>query len=370
VQAEGEELSTPITSHQEEAMMLHAIDLHKTVLQIASTPADGNRVIAEKRLPATEAALAAYLAQWPASRHRIVVEATGGWYWIADFCRTRKIELTLAHPWKLKAISEAKVKTDGIDTHTLLTMLRLDLIPKAHQVSPERREPRDLLRLRLRLVQKRISSLNSIARLLEKFNRSSVEELPELVQLQARFHQEQIATLERQIRAIVKTLHRRLVADEDVQRLLRIPGIGRINAFTIYLEIDDIKRFPGVKNFFSYARLVPGADNSAHSVRSKRSRVGNRYLKLAFSHAAVRAIQLYPEIRDAYRKRLRKKNKALAQAWVRKELGRIVYHVLKDRRDFAGEFRGRKLSRTKTSQWPLRASPPRQLAPAGSEPRH
>jgi transposase len=350
-------------------MMLHAIDLHKTVLQIASMPSSGNRAIAEKRLPASEAALAAYLAQWPASRHRIAVEATGSWYWIGDFCRTRKIELTLAHPWRLKAISGAKVKTDSVDAETLLTMFRLDLLPKAHQVSPERREPRDLLRLRLRLVQKRTACLNSIARLLEKFNRNSVEELPGLVQLQVRFHQEQIATLERQIRAIVKALHRRLVADEDVQRLLRIPGIGRINAFTILLEIDDIGRFPAIKNFFSYSRVVPGADNSGHTVRGKRSRAGNRYLKLAFSHAAVRAIQLYPEIRDAYRKRLRKKPKALAQAWVRKELARIVYHVLKDRQDFNGEFRGRKLGRVK-SQWPLRASPARQLAPAGSEPRN
>ena len=347
-------------------MMLHAIDLHKTVLQIASMPSDGNQVVAEKRLAASEAALTAYLARWPASQHRIVVEATGGWYWIADFCRARGIELTLAHPWKLKAISGAKVKTDDVDTHTLLTMFRLDLIPRAHQVSPERREPRDLLRLRLRLVQKRTACLNSIARLLEKFNCRSLEELPELAQLQVRFHQAQIATLERQIRTIVKTLHRRLVADEDVQRLLRIPGIGRINAFTIYLEIDDVARFPALKNFLSYSRLVPGADNSAHWVRGKRSRAGNRYLKLAFSHAAVRAIQLYPEIRDEYRKRLRRKSKPLAQAWVRKQLACIVFHVLKDRRDFTGEFRGRKLSRTKTSQWPLRASPPRQLVAAGA----
>jgi transposase len=350
-------------------MMLHAIDLHKTVLQIASMPADGNRVVAEKRLPASDAALSAYLAQWPASQHRIVVEATGGWYWIADFCRARGIELTLAHPWKLKAISGAKVKTDELDAHTLLTMFRLDLVPRAHQVSPERREARDLLRLRLRLIRKRTSCMNSIARLLEKFNRSSVEELPELAQLQVRFHQAQITTLEQQIRAIVKTLHRRLVTDEDVQRLLRIPGIGRINAFTIHLEIDDIARFPALKNFLSYSRLVPGADNSAHAVRGKRSRAGNRYLKLAFSHAAVRAIQLYPEIRDEYRKRLRKKNKPLAQAWVRKQIACIVFHVLKDRRDFTGEFRGRTLSRTKTSQWPLRASPSLQLAPTGSEPR-
>jgi len=64
----------------EEAMMLHAIDLHKTVLHIASMAADGKRVQQEARLPTTEQALRKYLAQWPGIRHRIVVEATGSWY--------------------------------------------------------------------------------------------------------------------------------------------------------------------------------------------------------------------------------------------------------------------------------------------------
>lgn len=64
--------------------------------------------------------------------------------------------------------------------------------------------------------------------------------------------------------------------------------------------------------------------------KNKRSRAGNRYLQLAFSHAAVRAVQRYAEIGAGYRKKLLKKNQPLALAWVRKELARIVYYVLKD----------------------------------------
>jgi hypothetical protein len=74
---------------------------------------------------------------------------------------------------------------------------------------------------------------------------------------------------------------------------------------------------------------VPGSDNSGGRTRSKRSRAGNRYLKLAFSHAGIRATQRYAEVGAAYRKKLRKKNKPLAQAWVRQQLARIVSHVLK-----------------------------------------
>jgi transposase len=328
-------------------MMLHSIDLHKRSLEVATMRADGEEVLQVVRMPACERSLGSYLGQWPASRHRVVVETTGSWYWIADLLRERGAELKLAHAAKVQAITAAKVKTDSVDALTLLTMLRLNLVPEAHVISPELRELRDLLRLRLQLVEKRTSSLNSIARLLEKYNRASVEAMPELAQVQATFHQGQIALLAVQIKALEKRIHRELKPNPTVRRLRRIPGIGRLGAWTLYLEIDGIEHFATERKFFSYSRLVPGADNSGGRTRNKRSRAGNRYLKLAFSHAAVRAVQRYAEVGAAYRKKLRKKNPPLARAWVRKELARIVYHVLKNDVDYDDTFRGVALSRPK-----------------------
>ena len=328
-------------------MMLHAIDLHKRSLEVATMRADGEGDPRVVRMPACERALGSYLRQWPASRHRVVVETTGSWYWVADVLREHRAELKLAHAAKVQAITSAKVKTDSADALTLLTMLRLNLVPEAHVISPELRGLRDLLRQRLQLVEKRTSSLNSISRLLEKYNRATVDALPELAQVQAGFHREQISLLEAQIKALEKRIHRELRPNKIVQRLRRIPGIGRLAAWTLYLEIDGIERFATEQKFFSYCRVVPGSDNSGGRTRSKPSRAGNRYLKLALSHAAVRAIQRYTEVGAAYRKKLRKKNEPLARAWVRKELARIVYHVLKDDVDYDDTFRGVPLSRPK-----------------------
>jgi transposase len=329
-------------------MMLHSIDLHKRVLQMASMRADGTTVLREARLPATERALGSYLDHWPGSRHRLVCETTGSWYWVADYLRGRgQAELNLAHAAKVQAITAAKVKTDGVDARALLTMLRLDLVPRAHMISPELREMRDLLRMRLRLVEKRTSVKNSIARLLEKYNRASVESLPELAQMQAKLNHCQAVLLNQQIKQLEKCLHRALRPNETVQRLRRIPGIGRLTAWTLYLEIDGIERFATERKFFSYARVVPGSDNSGSRTRNKRSQAGNRYLKLALSHAAVRAIQRYSEVRKAYQGKLRKKNEFLARAWVRKELARIVFHVLADGVEYNDTFRGVPLSSPK-----------------------
>ena len=70
-------------------------------------------------------------------------------------------------------------------------------------IGREHRAARDLMRTRLRLVEKAASCKNSIARLLEKFNVRPVHELDELYRLQAACHDAQIALVQEQIRTLV-----------------------------------------------------------------------------------------------------------------------------------------------------------------------
>jgi len=175
--------------------------------------------------------------------------------------------------------------------------------------------------------------------------------------VEAECHQQQIALLTRQIKRVVATISPELLQSDPVQHLLWILGIGRINAFSIYLEIDDIRRFPSARHFLSYARLVPRSSNSGEKTRHKRTKDGNRYLKIAFTHAAVRAIQYFPEIKSYYQRQCRRKPKPVARGIVAKELGQIVYYVLSKGEAYDGSFKGRPLSRRKKSEWPRRRSP-------------
>jgi transposase len=154
---------------------------------------------------------------------------------------------------------------------------------------------RDLLRARLQLVTRERRCRHTLGSLLERYNVPTPAELPELARLQAALQAEQRVLLREQIRRVEAELRGRLLPAPDGQRLVWVPGIGKLVAYTLVLEIDDIRRFPTVRHFHSYSRLVPGADNSAGKSRHKRSKEGNRYLKLAFHHAAVRAIQYFPE---------------------------------------------------------------------------
>lgn len=87
------------------------------------------------------------------------------------------------------------------------------------------------------------------------------------------------------------------------------------------------------------------------------SKDGTRYLKRAFSHAAVRAIQYFPEVRHWYQRWKRKKPIRIARALVAKELAKSVDVVLHEQVDFNQEFKGTPLTRQKKTQWPRRASP-------------
>ena len=336
-------------------MLYSGIDLHKRTTVITTVDEAGN-VRAQASLASSRRDVTRYFAELPEPTVA-VVEATSCWYWLRDLLEQHDVPLTLAHAKLLKAIAYAKVKTDPVDSLTLAELHRAGLIPRAHMVSPELLPLRDLLRTRLRLVEKRVSARNSVRRLLEKYNVPTPDELATEPYFQASLYEEQIELLTDQIRRIERQLQPVLIPNDDIQRLLWIPGIGRIAAFTIYLEVDGIGRFPTVKHFFSYSRVVPGADDSGGKRRHGKRKDGNRYLKIAFSHAAVRAIQYYPEIKRFFTRKARQKNRAIARTLVQKELARAVYIVLKDNVDFNHTFKGQPLSRRKTSEWPRRASP-------------
>jgi transposase len=163
-------------------------------------------------------------------------------------------------------------------------------------------------------------------------------------------------TFNDQILALEKSLNPVLIPNDDVQRLLQVPGIGKLSAFTIYLEIDGIERFVSDKHFASYCRLVPAADNSNRTVHHRSSKDGNKYLKIAFSDAAVHAIQYYTEYKRFYQKLARRSSEATARTVVAKELAKIVYYVLKNKTTYKG-LKGQPISRQKSQQWPRLSSP-------------
>jgi len=331
-------------------MYYSGIDLHSDNCYM-TTIDDSGAVIKQQRVENISELILDYFHSIPGS-HQAVVESTTGWYWLNDLLSDNGIELTLAHAKYLKAISYAKVKTDKVDSQTLAILLRQGLIPRAHKISRDLRGLRDTMRVRLRLVQQRGNCLRRIYSIQAKFNGS----VPDPYRFQLAVLEHMRDTFTSQILALEKSLHPVLIPNDDIQRLLNIPGIGKLSAFTIYLEIDGIERFDSDKKFVSYCRLVPAADNSNRSVHHRSSKDGNKYLKITFSDTAVHAIQYYPEYKRFYQKLARRSSEPTARTVVAKELAKIVYYILKNKSQYKG-FKGQPLSRIKSMQWPRVQSP-------------
>lgn len=336
-------------------MYYTGIDLHKQTSYLTTVDSTG-KIIKQKNVKNVDHNFIQYFHSIP-GEHKTTVESTMTWYWLNDLLESIQIPMVLAHAKYVKAIAYAKVKTDKVDSHTLAQLLRMDYIPEAHKISKENRTLRDALRARLKIVQRHTSITNSMGLLLAKYNFDSPTQLTGIAKYQFDQLSETEELLKEQILDLEKQLYPDLIPDEDVQRLLWIPGIGKMNAFNIVLEVDDINRFPDVKNFFSYCRLTPSARNSAGKQKQRCSKDGNKYLKVVFSDAAVHAIQYYPVIRKYNNSLMRKKNKQIAKTIIAKEIAKIVYYLLKRKEQFNNKFKGKDLEHTKSLQWPRVVSP-------------
>jgi transposase len=281
----------------------------------------------------------------------VCVECIFTWYWLADLCAEEGIPFVLGHALYMKAIHGGKAKNDKIDAHKIAVLLRGGMLPQAYVYPAEMRATRDLLRRRMHLTRKRaellahIQNTNSQYNLPEigkklayKANRTGVaERFPDpAVQKSIEVDLALIGHYDRLLTDLELSIVQTAKA-HDAQtfyRLRSIPGVGKILALVLLYEIHDIHRFPRVQEFVSYCRLVKCAKESAGK-RSGTSgnKIGNAYLKWAFSEAAVLFLRNNPGGQKYLARLVKKHGKGKALTMLAHKLARAVYYMLK--RDMA-----------------------------------
>ena len=105
------------------------VDYHKSYSHLVVQDSSG-KILRSGRVKNDRQALGSFLERYSENGHA-VVEATRNWMviydWLDDICD----DVVLAHPLKVKAIADAKIKTDKIDATVLAHLLRADLVPEA-----------------------------------------------------------------------------------------------------------------------------------------------------------------------------------------------------------------------------------------------
>ena len=97
-------------------MLYIGLDVHKEFCQACVIDEHG-RVLSNEKFSSTQDELDRFLAGFKDAK--FVLESTGIWEFIYEGIEKRGFEVQLAHPLKVRAIAEAKVKTDKVDAETL-----------------------------------------------------------------------------------------------------------------------------------------------------------------------------------------------------------------------------------------------------------
>ena len=118
--------------------------------------------------------------------------------------------------------------------------------------------------------------------------------------------------------------------------LLRsIPGVGQILALVILYEIHDVKRFPRVQDFSSYARLIrPTKESNGKWAGHTNKKIGNHHLRWAIKEAAILFLRESEQAKKYMAKLEYKYNKGKALGIFTHKLGRAIYFMLKNKEAF------------------------------------
>jgi transposase len=255
----------------------------------------------------------------------VVIESCGLAGWVHDICTEEGYEVLVCNPnqeaWKWKHI---KRKTDRDDALKLAKLAALGQLVPVYIPCRQQREYRRLVKYRQVVLGRIIRVQNNIRAIfaqrgmemvrgqkawaLERLELIAQHRKPlaecaldelwrgeldlELIQLEhLRQHQHEV---HKQLKALAR-------ADERVQLLQTIPGVGRKTAEVVVAYLDDPHRFQNARQISSYAGMVPRRYQSGEMDRAGRiHKRGPRQLRSALVEAAWLMLRYNPWAKSVY----------------------------------------------------------------------
>jgi transposase len=328
------------------------VDFHKAYSHMTVLDQQGH-VVKAGRVPNTRDAIRAFVAPYR-DGGQAVVEATRNWTVVYDLLEEELNAVHLAHPLKVRAIAEARIKTDRIDSRILAHLLRCDLLPTAHVRPKEERLVQQVLRQRMFLVRVRTMVKNRIHVLIDR--QPTVRETAagftdlfgvtgqawlrtvELPPIERRLLDSELALLDAVQQRIAESdglVHRLSKGDVRVRRVRTIPGLGRFFSILVVHEIGDVARFVTPEKLCSYAGLVPSVHASGGKVfHGRLTKQGNKWLRWAMVEAVRPAVKTDPELHGYYTRLRGRKGPNPAKVATARRLLTIVHRVLSQDRPY------------------------------------
>jgi transposase len=248
---------------------------------------------------------------------------------------------------KQMGIGQHGRKNDRIDAEVLARALECGRIPKAHVLSPARRELRRVLAVRRTLVEARAQLITTVRGLVREQGARipSCQSRSFASRVRAQRLEADIAQLIEPLLVLVEGIDTQLSSTDEqlealcaqeptIATLTTTPGVGTVIAACFVAVVDDAKRFHRAHQVESYVGLVPAEDSSGGKRRlGAISKQGNSYLRSLLVQAAWTIIRCRDKSNPLYlwvKQLIERRGKQIAVVALARRLVGVLWAMWRD----------------------------------------
>ena len=339
-------------------MLYLGIDQHQRQLTVNLRGEDGS-VILKRQVSTRWEKVRAFFADLaekarPDGGFLAILEVCGMNSWLLNMLK----EYGCCETVVVQPTERSKQKTDRRDAGELSHLLwvhRRHFQEGAHPMGVRRIQPpnaqqaddRQLPALRGRLTRQRTAVLNSIHKILRKHNLGQCQptkefqtkkvrawlaelELPAMDRLEVNLLLPQWALLNEQLDAVEAKIAERAAADEEVQLLESVPGLGHYSALAIRSRIGNIERFKHADSLANFFGLTPGCNNSGENTKRLGSitKRGSKMVRYLLNQAVIKVLRFDGAMRTWFKRIKQRRGAKIARVAVMRRLATILWHML------------------------------------------
>lgn len=280
----------------------------------------------------------------------VAMEACGSSHYWARELRQLGHEVRLIAPQFVKPYVKSG-KNDANDAEAICEAASRPTMRYVTVKSAEQQASQSVHRIRSRLIRARTALLNEIRGLLGEFGRVAArpgiastrallqqaldesDKLPGELNEVLMLLQDELQQQDRRVKQLDEMLQRQVAADERVQRLLKIEGVGPISATAIVASVGDARQFRSARQFAAWLGLVPSQHSSGGKERlGAISKKGDSYLRMLVIHgarAALNACKNKVDRRSEWVNQLQaRRNTNIATVALANKNARIIWAIL------------------------------------------
>ena len=284
------------------------LDVHKHYLIAIAVDDELNVVLPVRRVEFSY--LEAWMKKTLTRQDQVVLEMTTNTWQLYDELCEYAGSVLVVHPPHVALITRSQVMNDKIAASILARLLAKGLLVGVWVPPQEIRELRGLVAQRKKMTGLATQAKNRLHAVLQRHHLVPPEGNPfqeaqstwwlalplgkfEKVNVQSDL--ETLRFAESQRGQLTLMLEEIASQEEQVTRLLQLPGFGVVTAVTVWAAIGDIHRFEDAQHLVGYAGLGTKVHDSGMTTRTGRiTKAGRRDLRMALIEAAQVAANSHP----------------------------------------------------------------------------